>query len=363
MATFDVLVRRLDEVFPHPNADRLELAAVAGYRCVVLKGQFQAGDLIAYLPEAAVLPDALIAELGLTGKLAGTHANRIHPVSLRGALSQGVVMAARSTWREGQSVMAELGITKYAPEIPAELLGSAYVLEEHERLDFDIENIKAYPHLFQDGEPVVFTEKVHGVFMAVGAVPADLARPDSGHRAGRSFVSSKGLLANRMAFKLDSENASNPYVAAAERLGLHEVVVDLSNRWETPVLVLGELFGTGIQDLGYGQPGGAPSFRVFAIVKRDENNQPVYLSDKELSALADHFALQRTPVLYRGGFSMEAVELYTSGHETVSGQEAHLREGLVITPAQERTVPEIGRLALKSVSAAYLLRKGGTEYA
>lgn len=311
MSTFDVRVRRLDEVLPHPNAERLELAAVGGYRCVVAKGQFRAGDLVAYLPEASILPLTLADELALTGKLAGPEKNRIHPVSLRGALSQGVVMKARAHWQEGQSVMNELGIEKFSPEIPKELLGSAYTLEEHERLDFDIENIKAYPDLFKVGEEVVITEKLHGVFMAVGGLPLSLAR-ECGHRDGKSYVSSKGLLANRMAFEL---GGSNPYVSAADRLGLHEVAQDLAARWESPVIVMGELFGTGIQDLGYGQPGGAPDFRVFAIIRRNPEGQPVYLDDEELCNVASHMGLTRVPVLM-----------------------------------------------LKSVSEAYLLRKGGTEY-
>lgn len=358
MSTFDVRCRHLDEVLPHPNADRLELAVVGGYRCVVGKGQFQAGELVAYLPEAAVLPAPLIEELGLTGKLAGPEKNRIHPVSLRGALSQGVVMKARAGWSVGQSVMEELGVAKFVPEIPKELLGSAYALEEHERLDFDIENIKAYPHLFELGEEIVLTEKVHGVFMAVGGLPEALAR-ECGHRANRSYVSSKGLLASRMAFQLDNPN---PYVRAADRLGLHAVAQDLATRWNTPVLVMGELFGTGIQDLGYGQPGGEPAFRVFAIVRRTPEGQPAYLDDEELSNVVSHFGLTRVPVLFRGGYSPEVVAEYTSGRETVSGEDAHLREGVVITPAKERRTAEIGRLALKSVSEAYLLRKGGTEY-
>ena len=61
----------------HPNADRLELAAIGGFRCVVGKGSFVDGDLAAYIPEAAVCPDWLIAELGLEGKLAGSKKNRV----------------------------------------------------------------------------------------------------------------------------------------------------------------------------------------------------------------------------------------------------------------------------------------------
>ena len=358
MASFDVLVRRLDDVVPHPNADRLDLAVIGGYRCVVGKNQFRAGDLVAYLPEASILPTPLIDELGLTGKLAGPEKNRIHPVSLRGALSQGVVMPARPHWAEGQSVMDELGVVKFVPKIPEELLGAAYALEEHERLDFDIQNIKAFPNLFKEGEPVVMTEKVHGVFMGVGGLPKELARPEHAFDS-RAYVSSKGLLSDRMAFKRE---ANNPYLRATVAFGLPEAVLTLADEWNCPVLLLGEVFGLGIQDLAYGQPAQAPQFRAFAIVRRNAHGLPEYLSDEEIEETLARLGIERTPVLYRGPYSMEAVERHTSGRETVSGHAVHLREGVVITPALERSCPEIGRLALKSVSEEYLTRKGGTEY-
>jgi RNA ligase (TIGR02306 family) len=356
MSKFDVTVRRLDDVLPHPNADRLDLAVVGGYRCVVARGQFAPGDLVAYLPEAALLPPSLATELGLEGKLAGPEANRIHPVRLRGALSQGVVMPARAHWRLGDSVMDELGVTKFVPQIPAELSGDAYVLEEHERLDFDIENLKAFPTLFADGDDVVFTEKVHGVFMAVGGLPTNLARPEH-LGGGRGYVSSKGLLCDRMAF---CGTVANVYVRAGQ--ALVERVAALAQDWGVPVLVLGELFGLGVQDLAYGVPAQAAQFRAFAVVRRDAQGQPQYLDDAELDSVLARLDITRVPVLYRGPYSAQVVAEYTSGKEAVSGQQVHLREGVVITPAVERAVPSIGRLVLKSVSEDYLLRKGGTEY-
>ena len=90
MAVFESKVHAL-KVEPHPNADRLELAAVGGFRCVVQKGAFKNGDLAAYIPEAAVCPEWLIKELGLEGRLAGSKHNRVKAVKLRGALSQGLV--------------------------------------------------------------------------------------------------------------------------------------------------------------------------------------------------------------------------------------------------------------------------------
>ena len=79
MATFESRVYAIG-VEEHPNADRLELAAVGDFRCVVAKGEFQSGDLAAYIPEGAVCPDWVIAELGLEGRLAGSKHNRVKAV-------------------------------------------------------------------------------------------------------------------------------------------------------------------------------------------------------------------------------------------------------------------------------------------
>ena len=355
MATFDVTVRRLARVENHPNADRLELAVVDGYRAVVLKDAFKAGDLIGYIPEAAILPPELIERFGLTGKLAGAEFNRVHAVRLRGALSQGIVFAAEPQWVEGQSVMAELGITKFVPQVPAELEGAVYPLEREEGLSFDVEDIKAWPEILLPGEEVVFTEKLHGVFMSVSALP-EKAGPNSLHFDQRSWVSSKGLLQQRMAF-ITAVDQPNMYVRTANRLGLYEAAMRLAAATGKVAHILGELYGMGVQDLHYGAQGGAPQYRVFAIVLGGR-----YVDDWDLEILIGDLNLVRAPVLYRGPFSLAALTLHTNGKESVTGQEKHLREGVVITPAMERTDPMLGRVCLKSVSEAYLLRKGGTEY-
>ncbi len=58
----------------------------------------------------------------------------------------------------------------------------------------------------------------------------------------------------------------------------------------------------------------------------------------------------------------ETVEQLTNGKEAVSGEEANIREGVVIRPTEERRELELGRVILKSVSEKYLLRKNATEF-
>lgn len=350
MARFDVVVRALDAVDPHPNADRLELAAIGGYRAVVAKGDFARGELIAYIPEGAVLPADLIAKMGLDGKLAGPAHNRVHAVRLRGALSQGLVVKCKAHWTDGQSVMNELGVTKFEPEIPEELKGAAYALERDEGLTFDLENIKAFPNVLNDGEEVVFTEKIHGVFLAVGAHPV---ATNARHVEGKAWVGSKGLFAGRMAFDHSVDNP-NVYVRMAIAHKLYHHAMMLAQEFEQTVFILGEAFGTGVQDLGYGQ---SSQFRVFSIVING-----VFVNDAQLEQLIAQMGLQRAPVVYRGPFSQAILEEHTQGRENISGQALHVREGVVVTPVTERIDPQLGRVALKSVSEAYLLRKNGTEF-
>lgn len=343
----------------HPNADALELARVADYRAVVAKGQFKTGELAAYIPEGAVLPAALIEEMGLTGKLAGSKHNRVKAIRLRGSLSQGICFKARPEWVVGQDVTAELGVEKYEPVIPPALAGEVYGLTPHERVHFDIENIKAFPSIFVEGEEVVFTEKMHGTFMMAVGLPSRLARETSdGHAPGDRFgVSSKGLMHKQLGIKHSENNINNTYIRAARENGLVEALPALAETFDQPVFVLGEVAGPGVQDLTYGQVAGKPILRAFAIVIGTR-----FVNDAELEHLSGLLGLARTPVLYRGPFSARVLAEHTDGKETVSGQELHIREGVVVTPVIERRHDDIGRVILKSVSEAYLLRKNGTEF-
>ena len=360
MSTFQVPVVNI-VVGPHPDADALEIAQVGAYCSIVRKGQFRTGDMVAYIPEQSLVPPALLAELGLTGRLAGPGRDRVKAIRLRGVLSQGLCCPARSGWSVGQDVAAELGVTKYVPPVPSTMNGTVFSAGLERTIRYDIENIKRYPDLFTPGEPVVFTEKVHGTWAQLGVMSPSLAVPDH----GRLVVSSKGLASRGLAFVPDSpDNLYNVYLRVARHLDIEARVTSAFGPLAEPVFVLGEVFGAGVQDLGYGASTAQDDrlgFRVFDVY-RGRRGHGTYLSDAELDAAVSAMGLQRAPVVYRGPFSGEGVRAHTAGRETVSGTGCHLREGVVIRPQVERRDLRIGRAQLKSVSDDYLLRKGGTEF-
>ncbi|MER8061335.1 MULTISPECIES: RNA ligase (ATP) [unclassified Streptomyces] len=341
-------------VHEHPNADALELAQVGLYRAVVAKGAFRNGEAALYIPEQAVLPDELIEELGLTGRLAGGAANRVRAVRLRGELSQGIVcrpealdgvdLAAAAV--RGTDFAERLGITKWVPPIPPTMNGE--VEQAPELLPWvDIENIQRYPDVFAPGEPVVLTEKLHGSACLLTYVADE----------GRVHVSSKGFGARSLALREDPRNL---YWRAVRAHGVPEAAARLAERLGARRIgVFGEVYGAGVQDLTYGADGrretlGYAVFDVSAEIGGSVRWLDTGVLDGELPVV---------PRLYEGPYDIDRVLSVASGRETVSGRGLHLREGVVIRPATERySAVTGGRAIAKAVSPAYLTRKGGTEY-
>ncbi|MGC0415188.1 RNA ligase (ATP) [Embleya sp. AB8] len=363
MSTLKVTVERL-VVHPHPNADALELAQVGLYRAVVAKGAYVTGDVALYIPEQAVLPDPLIEELGLTGRLAGSAKNRVRAIRLRGELSQGLVcrpaaladldLDLETALADDEDFAELLGIVKWVPPIPVHMSGD--IVAAADLLPWvEIENVRRYPELFTAGEPVVATEKIHGTACLYTYVAA----------TGESFVSSKGFGARSQALVRDEQNLYWRTVLA------HQVPIaaaELAARFGAArVGVFGEVFGQGVQDLAYGAQGRSelPGYAVFDVALADESGAVRHVPAEELAELLGDLAtgLPVVPTLYAGAYAEAALLALAEGRETVSGTTAHLREGIVVRPARERYSDVVGGRAIgKIVSEAYLTRKGGTEY-
>lgn len=369
MATFECKVYEL-KIEEHPNADALELAVIGDYRSIVRKGQYTSGDLGVYVPEAAIVPEWLIEQLGLTGRLAGKQKNRVKAVKLRQVLSQGLVvpvvkgaLTRNDSGSDedtlfvsvGDDVTDFLGITKYVPPIPTTMNGevfNAFGMTPK----YDIENFKRYPDVLEDNEEVLMTEKIHGTWCCFGYHP-DVTHP---------IVTSKGLSEKGLAFKFNSANEGNLYIRALNGTldSDGDDVVTRARRADlfgglVPFYILGEVFGRGVQDLHYGAL--EPQFRVFDIYV-GEPGQGHYIDAQDLHSYCTALNLQMVPVVYVGPFSKDTMEDVTSGKEVVSGDESNIREGVVIKPVKERVDVELGRVILKSVSEDYLLRKNGTEF-
>lgn len=370
MSAFEVKVYQLI-IEPHNNADTLELAVVGDYRSIVRKGQFETGTLAVYIPEGSIVPDWLIEKIGLTGKLAGPQKNRVKAVKLRGILSQGLIVPMEicverffgsdedegqelsEYFYEGSDIIELLGITKYEPPIPTHMSGEVFAAHGY-TLKYDIENIKKFPDAIPEGEMVLITEKLHGTWTCFGYHP-DIEHP---------IVASKGLSGQGLAFKINEANTDNLYIRSlvntADENG-NNVIDRLQKTFAAglPFYILGETYGKGVQDLHYGLT--KPDFRAFDIYV-GKPGEGRYLSGHEFMSACHSINLEMVPVLYHGPFNKGLLKEYTDGKDNVTG--SHMREGIVIRGLlDDKYLSDLGRVIVKSVSEAYLLRKGdATEF-
>ena len=397
MSQFECPVVRVS-IEPHPNADAIELARVGGYLSVVKKGQFKDGNLAIYIPESSVVPEWLLKLLGFwdevssKGKLSGGPGNRVRAMKLRGILSQGLLLnfadhdgvphlpvqgehpelgvdfdrTSFPDLAEGQNFAEYLGVTKYEPVVPQNMAGRVAGGDLDATIGYDFENLKKHPTLFEDGQVVVITEKLHGTCLQVGLVPqsiwegkkwADKCPDFPGGYKG--IVTSKGQ--GQKGLMLDPSDETNLYVSTVKKLGLWEklnlLAYSIPMTDPEPIFLFGEIFGAGVQDLTYGCS--EPTFRAFDmhIGTRSWGRYVDY--DLFLAACLGQ-DIPHVPVLYRGPFSQEVVELHTNGKTIVGSAKDQIREGVVVRDVRSSLYhhPRYGRYIAKSVSAAYLTRKG-----
>jgi len=130
-------VRKVKEINPIKNADRIELITVDGWNVVAQKGLHNVGDLVVYCEVDSFLPireEFEFLRKGSYKKMAdGTEGFRLRTIRLRGQISQGLILPIEvvnknsnikihSFW-VGMDLTDILKITKYEPPIPAELSG------------------------------------------------------------------------------------------------------------------------------------------------------------------------------------------------------------------------------------------------
>lgn len=377
------------KIEPHPNADAIEIARIGDYQSIVKKGQFNDGDLAVYIPEQAVLPEWLLKDMGFwdearqKGGLHGSLGNRVKAIKLRGVLSQGLmyptqpysdtevlVASTPVDGNQGAGVVAIggdasecMGVTKYEPALPSHMRGRIVGVDYDATHKYDFDNLKKTPTLFDDGEEVVITEKIHGTFIQVGVVPTGKA--DGKYYGGRVVISSKGMGAK--GFVLDHNDETNLYAQAAKKHGLLDFALntlgELADKHGRPAFIMGEVFGktlsgAGVQDLIYA--GGELDFAAFDICVGNRGNEE-YLPFGDFVDLCDAAEVPRVPVLYVGPYSKEVVLKHTDGNTTLT-MNSQIREGVVVKSYNEAKNRHFGRKIAKSVSEAYLLRKNATEF-
>lgn len=112
-------IQRIVSISPIPGADRIVVAQVLGWQCVIKKDEFKVGDLVVYFEVDSILPQKPEFEFLRERKF------RIRTIKLKKQISQGLIMPLSILppdikMKEGDDVTTILGVIKHDPEGKAE---------------------------------------------------------------------------------------------------------------------------------------------------------------------------------------------------------------------------------------------------
>lgn len=341
-------IQRISQILPHPNADKLEIAEILGWRCVVKKGEFKEGDLVVYIQIDSIVPER--EEFAFLGG----H-NRIKTIRLRQEISQGLVMPLSIlsnvtvpisilNHEVGTDVSEILGITHYEKPIPAQLMGEIKGnFPTHLVPKTDEERIQNVPEILNElnGRECVATEKQNGT--------------------------SSTFIWDGVEFWICSRNiAKKPgtdvYSQMAEKYKL-EVVLKDAEEWyfvktgdRNKFAIQGEICGPGLQSnqMGFSEV----KLLVFDVYNISTGR---YLDYHSMKSFCDYYKLETVPTLsiFTFGPSVHTMEFLLEMAKGNYEGTKNKREGIVIRPI-ENFYSQIlrGRVSFKVLNTDFLLEHG-----
>lgn len=381
MSSLIVEVCKISNIEKHPNADRLAIATVKGWNCIIGINDFKIGDNVIFIPPDAVIPEKMVEEYNLTYLPKN---RRVKTVKLRQYISQGIVLPIPKdqNWKEGKNVASYFGIVKYEPPelqiagqhnketilslwkkllkkdvtirrfifkslglIKDKFFKKRKTVNPNFNKYTEIENIKNYNSVFQLGEKVIITEKIHG----------------TNFRAGNLKKHSIWNITNKYEFVFGSHNVQftpfkkknfyegNVYETITRKYNLDKIIPE-------GYIVYGEIYG------------GKPAIQKNYHYGLTDNIDVRFFDVKYNGKYLDYntffmFCFERNlpivPELYKGILNSDTIKKYTEGQSILYPK--HIREGCVVRPEYEEFHKRLGRKILKSINPEYLL-KDQTEY-
>jgi len=327
-------IRKIDNTLPIPGADAIECAVVGGWKVVVKKGEYQAGDLGIYCEIDSWIPHALAPFLSKGREprvFEGVEGERLRTVKLRGQISQGLLlptMGQTPLTGEGDDLTEFLGIKKWEKAIPAQLAGqirgnfpTVIPKTDQERVQNLVKEIA-----LAQGDEFEVTEKLEGSSMTCYLI-------------GDEF----GVCSRNLDLK---ETEGNSFWATARAEDIEAKMRRLRVKSTfTDFAVQGELIGPGIQGNIYNLS--RCEFRVFDVYDIQSGE---YLNPFSRNLMVGMMGLRHVPVIDAEFVLNTDVDGLLNMAESKSELADVQREGLVFKQNN-------GGFSFKAVSNAYLINE------
>lgn len=363
------------QLIKHPDADRLSIAKVYDYECVVATDAWVGHAKAAYIQSDTLVPVSRPEFAFLASEANHDGYYRVRAKKLRGVKSFGLLVPVPHEANLGDDLADYFGCKHYDPPVKNSQM-SIQVGEKKIRLDvpetvkgpdvpeYDLEAGKKYRAELELGEPVLVFEKCHGSqskFCLNDGVM--YCGSKSGWKA--EYVDLSHLTVEYLVSQgCDEEKARE--VSAAKKEPKRNTGWWWKAHDDNPCIrafceknpgyvLYGEIIGNAVQGgFPYGVPNGKIGFLAFDVMKDGR-----FLPNKEARELAAESGVPWVPLLGEIPFDPAVVAEMAEGQTTVPGA-SHIREGCVVQPVNERS-GKCGRLKLKWVGLGYLTRKEQNE--
>ncbi|KAK8020970.1 DRB0094 family RNA ligase [Apiospora arundinis] len=375
-----VTVRKVSDTQPIKGADRIEIALVDGWQCIVKKGDFQIGQLGVFFEIDSFLPAEDPRWAFLESNFInwnGQRGFRIKSQKMRGQISQGLLIPI-GDFPEVAGVLKELedrhGREEAEKLVQERSFEGALEVQKWEAMDnkmsgwneipkipipffirkTDQERCQNLPGVFEEWKDEIFQEstKMDGSSMTVYFVRNDSVNfqhlPEVDAAKQPTVVQPNGrfgVCSRNVDIAEDHGDNGSQYWKVTRQNKLPEQLSKLGRS----LAIQGELCGANVQSNFEGFPAGFHDFFVFAVWDVDAQK---YLAPKETEALAKQLGLRHVPVT--GYFPLR--EIATSIPELLQradgvGLNKRKREGIVLK--------HVGSdFSFKAISNSYLLKHG-----
>ena len=339
-------IQRIWNIEPIEGADKIEVASVLGWKCVVNKGQFNKMDLAVYFEVDSFLPireefEFLRGSSYRNSQILG-EGYRLHTMKFKGQISQGLLLPI-SLFSElnediklGEDVTELLNIRKWEIEERVTTGGTIKGLLPHDVPHTDETRIQAEPGLIDEFKGVEFyiSTKMDGSSHSISV------DEDGVHITGHNYE-----------YKDDD---SNDFFVYAKKNGYVDRILEFYKTNGLKLLTIqGEFCGPGIQ----ANPIKLfkPEWYVFTI---RENGERVGLV--RMLEICEKLGIKTVPI---EEIAFDLPSKYPSVESLLERAEGKyetgsIKEGIVIRPTKPIFSKTISAsLSMKVVSNSYLLKK------
>jgi RNA ligase (TIGR02306 family) len=346
-------VAKISDIKPIEGADKIVLAVINGWNCIVQKDQYNIGDLVICATTDAVIPQLLAEHLNVINYL--RKGNRVKTIKLKGVYSECLLIpisiiesiypglnadAIPEKIEDGTDLMSALQIFKFEPPVKMVQLASGKKIRYSENPNFQIyykfPNIKNVPGIFIEEDEVQITRKLHGTNARYGIVKKNkLSLLDKILKFIKrdKWIDYEFVVGSHNVEKgSDSQGFydTNVWYEIADKYKIKEKlwnyvkkIIGDSSKIGSGVTIFGEIYGQGIQK-GYDYDLKELKFAAFDIVENGE-----YLStDETLLMTTFVLDLPHVEILYKGKWSQEIQDSFVYDNFIPNSKVPH--EGIVI---------------------------------